>query len=181
MAKRLGRPPKHFAWVALRTPKKLDENLKDLPEPVRDVAKKRHLLIAGLQQELGGAGRITVSEALLIDRVSRLWAYVELVDRACLDSAKPRERPTDYLGLVNSLVRATKTLSEMARGKISGGGEILDLRQYLTERASNSSSSDENTDQPSAIPPEGRTKVPENDADSGVNVREVSVPESKAE
>lgn len=172
MTTRRGRPPKHFAWVALRTPKKLDENLKDLPEPVREVAKKRHLLIAGLSQELGGAGRISVSEALLIDRISRLWAYVELVDRACLDSGKPSDRPTDYLGLVNSLVRATRTLSEMAAEKRDGGaGDVLDLRQYLTERASKPK---QGIERPSDTTPEGRTKVPENDEYSGSNVRQVS-------
>lgn len=171
MTTRRGRPPKHFAWVALRTPKKLDDNLKNLPEPVRQVAKNRHLLIAGLSQELGGAGRISVSEALLIDRVSRLWAYVELIDRACFDSGQPNDRPPDYLGLVNSLVRATRTLSEMAAEKRDGGaGDVLDLRQYLTERASKSPESKENTDRPSDTLPEGRTKVPENEADSGSNV-----------
>jgi hypothetical protein len=109
---------------------------------------------------------------LLIDRISRLWAYVELVDRACLDSGKPSDRPTDYLGLVNSLVRATRTLSEMAAEKRDGGaGDVLDLRQYLTERASKPK---EGIERPSDTTPEGRTKVPENDEYSGSNVRQVS-------
>lgn len=182
MAKRLGRPPKHFAYTALRAPRSLDESLKSLPEPVREVAKKRHLLIAGLSQELGGAGRISVTEAVLIDRVSRLWAYVELIDRACFDSGQPNNRPDDYLGLVNSLVRATRTLSEMAAEKISrGSGDVLDLRQYLSERASKAPKAEESTDRPSDEVPEGRTKVPKNDADSGSNVREVSGPEPEAE
>jgi hypothetical protein len=166
LIKRLGRPPKHFAYTALRTPKRLDDNLKDLPEPIRQVAKKRHLLIAGLSQELGGLGSISVSEALLIDRVSRLWAYLEIVDVSSLETGK--DRPLDYLGISNSLVRAAKVLNEIAAQKREGGtGDVLDLRQYLTQRS-------EKTDRPSDTPPEGRTKVPENDADSGSNVREVS-------
>jgi hypothetical protein len=165
--KRRGRPPKNFSWLALKRPEALDD--PGIPEHVREVGKKRHVLARGLHEELGAAGQVSISEALLIDRVSRLWAYAELADMHAFDAGKPADRPPDYLGIVNSLVRAARTLNEIANEKrTKWSGDILDLKSFLAKRI------EEKAPKPSANGTKVSDEPLSNEEDTSADVRAVS-------
>ncbi len=157
------RKPRHWAYVALENPDSLCRRRDSLPEALQDIVGKRRRLVAGLIEEHGGAGRVTVKEAILIDRIGRLWPYLELIDRATFDKGEPGTRPADYIALHNALTRTVKALAEIGAEK-RDGGETIDLRRYLELKAEKAAGGQ----------PEGRPNEQTNQADSGSVVRPVS-------
>jgi hypothetical protein len=154
------RPPKHWAYTALKNPDLLVKHADSLPEAIRDVPTQRKRIVAALIAEHGGPGRITVKEALLIDRIGRLWPYLELIDRAAFDAGKPDVRPADYTALHNALTRTVQALAKIADEK-RAGTEIIDVGRYLGEKAS-------------VTQPKGRHKADEKAGDRESDVHEVS-------
>lgn len=125
----------NWGWVARRNPDSLIKRVDSMPEHLRDMPLKRKRLVESLIDEHGGAARITVKEALLIDRIGRLWPYLELMDRAAFDAGNPEMRPVDYTAMNNSLVRAVQALSKIAEEKRTGG-ETIDIARYLSGKTS---------------------------------------------
>ncbi len=158
------RKPKHWAYVALRSPESLVKRRDSLPENLRDVPAKRKALVLGLVEEHGGPARLSVKEALLIDRIGRLWPYLELIDRAAFDSGQPDARPVDYIALHNALTRTVKALAEIGAEK-RDGNETIDLRRYLEGKSKA---------KPAGGVPEGRPSDLQNQQDAGAGVRSVS-------
>lgn len=108
-------------------------NAEALPEHIRDIPEKRGMLVAGLIAEHGGPATLTVKEALLIDRIGRLWPYLELMDRASFDAGKPDNRASDYIAIHNALTRTVTALEAIAKEKRQNPPPI-DLRAYLEQR-----------------------------------------------
>ena len=131
---RAGRKPKTWAYTALRNPDRLVAEAESLPESIRDVPTLRKKLVKGLIEEHGGPACISIKEALLIDRIGRLWPYLELCDRGTFDKGDSMARPRDYSAMHNALTRSIQALAKIANEKRSANNSPLDLTAYLKNK-----------------------------------------------
>ncbi len=132
----MGRRPYKWGRIALTNPEALMEAADSLPENLRDIPAKRKKLVSALIEEHGGPAQITAKEAVLIDRIGRIWPYLELSDREALDTGQPGIRPGDYAALYNAFVRSLQALDKIAGTKRSGAGtDTFNIERYLGQRA----------------------------------------------
>lgn len=127
---------RHGAWLFLKR--------GEMPEDCQEIGRGIAKLHADLADEYAGPGvALTASQAVLIDRVCQLTAFLKLTERAVWKkgpvgadlAGAPEVVPAlskFYIACTNAVAKALRTLSEVSgRLESARGKQSPDVREYL--------------------------------------------------